>query len=300
MDTYLNTPIIEVITRFPEVGTILVEYEVGCVTCPVGTCLLKDVVSIHDLPPETETVLMARIAAAVSQAPSAEPGVAPDASGAAPSAGEAAVPASAPVAAAASPVRRRQFTYSPPMHALIDEHVLIKRWVALIPGLLQVIDLDRAADRQLVLDGVDFIRSYADRFHHAKEEDILFKYFDEDSAVIQAMLADHEAARAHVRELAAAVDHRDYAGVSEHLTAYGELLSGHIEREDEILYPWMDRELTTGQVGEMFSRFAGVDEAAGQGFTERYGALIDQIEELIETRGSQGPAIIISGSEARR
>ena len=28
---------------------------------------------------------------------------------------------------------------------------------------------------QFYLDGVDFIRNYADRFHHAKEEDVLFE-----------------------------------------------------------------------------------------------------------------------------
>jgi len=37
------------------------------------------------------------------------------------------------------------------------------------------------------LDGVDFIRSYADKYHHAREEEILFKYFDEDMAILKVM-----------------------------------------------------------------------------------------------------------------
>ncbi len=65
METYLNAAIKDVITEFPEVGTILAEYDVGCVTCQVGTCLLKDVVGIHGLSPEAEGALMARIAVAV-------------------------------------------------------------------------------------------------------------------------------------------------------------------------------------------------------------------------------------------
>ena len=41
MEEYLNKNIKEVIDLFPAIGDILNEYDVGCVTCNVGTCLLK-------------------------------------------------------------------------------------------------------------------------------------------------------------------------------------------------------------------------------------------------------------------
>jgi hypothetical protein len=44
----------EAMTRYPEIGEILDRYEIGCVTCKVGICLLKDVVSIHGLSQEQE------------------------------------------------------------------------------------------------------------------------------------------------------------------------------------------------------------------------------------------------------
>lgn len=44
----------DVITEHPEIGKILDRYEIGCVTCKVGICLLKDVVSIHGLSKEDE------------------------------------------------------------------------------------------------------------------------------------------------------------------------------------------------------------------------------------------------------
>ena len=44
-----------VITTYPEIGEILARYDIGCVTCKVGICLLKDVVSIHGLSKEDET-----------------------------------------------------------------------------------------------------------------------------------------------------------------------------------------------------------------------------------------------------
>jgi len=44
----------DVMTRYPGIGEILARYDIGCVTCKVGICLLKDVVSIHGLTQEDE------------------------------------------------------------------------------------------------------------------------------------------------------------------------------------------------------------------------------------------------------
>ncbi len=47
-------PINKTIEQHPEIGTILEKYDIGCVTCGVGICLVKDVVSIHALGDEVE------------------------------------------------------------------------------------------------------------------------------------------------------------------------------------------------------------------------------------------------------
>ena len=44
----------EVMETYPEIGDILARYNIGCTTCKVGICLLKDVVSIHGLSKEDE------------------------------------------------------------------------------------------------------------------------------------------------------------------------------------------------------------------------------------------------------
>jgi hypothetical protein len=49
-----NQAIQDVITNYPAVGDILASYDIGCVTCKVGICLLKDVVSIHGLSKDDE------------------------------------------------------------------------------------------------------------------------------------------------------------------------------------------------------------------------------------------------------
>lgn len=51
----------DVITTYPEIGTILARFDIGCVTCKVGICLLKDVVTIHGLAKEDEAKVQREI-----------------------------------------------------------------------------------------------------------------------------------------------------------------------------------------------------------------------------------------------
>lgn len=44
----------EVIEKYPRIGKILEKYKIGCTTCKVGICKLKDVVKIHYLPAQKE------------------------------------------------------------------------------------------------------------------------------------------------------------------------------------------------------------------------------------------------------
>jgi len=49
-----DQPINTTIERHPAIGEILNRYDIGCVTCGVGICLVKDVVAIHALGAEAE------------------------------------------------------------------------------------------------------------------------------------------------------------------------------------------------------------------------------------------------------
>jgi hemerythrin-like domain-containing protein len=74
------------------------------------------------------------------------------------------------------------------------------------------------------------------------------------------MYNEHEIGRAYIRSALAALEQGQQSVVIEHLTAYGVLLEKHIRKEDEILYPWMNQELSDSQVGQLFSKFSVVDE----------------------------------------
>ena len=260
MEKYLNKGIKEVITEFPEVGHLLDEFNIGCAPCSVGTCLLKDIVEIHNLSVDEEQQLMKGIARIMY----------PDQ--------EVKLPV-----ISRKPRPAVKMTYSPPMKKLVDEHVIIKRFLAVLPSLIENLDVGTAEGKKLILDCVDFIRSFADRYHHAKEEEILFPCFDGNLDIIRTMLEDHNQARAHVREIIAGTERGDGLSVREHLDAYGKLLAGHIKKEDEILYPWMDRNLSMTQVGSLFSQFTITDEQFGDA-PRRYTEFVDSLEKRFQKR----------------
>ena len=56
-----DTNIKDAIDQYPKIGEILDRYEIGCIKCSVGTCLLKEVVSVHFLGAETEGQIEAEI-----------------------------------------------------------------------------------------------------------------------------------------------------------------------------------------------------------------------------------------------
>ncbi len=240
----LDTNVRDVIARFPAVGGLLHEFSIGCVACTLGSCRLRDVVDVHGLSAAQEHTLFTRIAQVVF------PGVAVE------------LPRLARRTAArpAGPVR-----FSPPLRELVEEHTVIKRAIALIPRLAAgfAAGLDEARRRQ-AQDVLDFVRSFADRFHHAKEEDLLFPLFADAGEIIAAMRTEHEAGRGHVRAAAAALAAGDCATLGTHLAAYGALLAEHIRKEDEILYPWMDRSLSDAQIGRLYAAFRVVESRFGE------------------------------------
>jgi hemerythrin-like domain-containing protein len=63
--------------------------------------------------------------------------------------------------------------------------------------------------------------------------------------------------------------------------AYRQLLSEHIKKEDEILYPWMDRILTTRQIGELFAKFSEVDNQMGFS-PEKYEHFVAKLEKQFQ------------------
>lgn len=256
MEKYLNMPIKSVITEFPKVGSILKDYEIGCVTCGVGTCLLKDIIEIHNVPKNIEAEMMKKIGAVINGGDTSTSEEMEE------------VKLEAP----------KVIAYSEPIQRLVDEHTLIKRFLSLIPELCDKIDKDLEANRDVIQQGVVFIKQFADKFHHAKEEDILFAYTKGNTDIINVMLEDHKKGRYYVKSILLGLETGDASFITYSLKHYRELLTEHIKKEDEILYPWIEKGMSPTQIDELRVKFDIVDFEFGKDFNERWEEFVSSLE----------------------
>lgn len=171
---------------------------------------------------------------------------------------------------------------------LADEHQLILRMIALVEKNTALMEQGKFRNWQFFLDAVDFIRNFADKFHHAKEEDILFSELikngmPEKQSPIEAMHIEHDLGRDFVRSMEAAAE-KAAAGIpgqipliAEHAKGYAKLLRGHIEKEDNILYPLAERILPAEVRPGMLKAYEQA-EIKTHGVQERYRQLVVKYE----------------------
>ncbi|MDO3378913.1 hemerythrin domain-containing protein [Geoalkalibacter halelectricus] len=172
---------------------------------------------------------------------------------------------------------------------MVEEHKLILRMIALLENNVEKMEAGRFRDWRFFLDAVDFIRNYADRFHHAKEEDVLFKALVEngmpqDNSPVAAMLLAHDQGRAHVRAMEEgaqkALDGEpgQIALIAENARGYIALLRDHIDKEDNILYPLAERVLPEAPRAAMVEAYRRA-EAQTPGLEEKYRQLVEKYEQ---------------------
>ncbi len=173
---------------------------------------------------------------------------------------------------------------------LMEEHKLILRMIALLEKNAPETAAGRYRNWQFYRDAIDFIRSFADRFHHAKEEDILFASLldngmPKEHSPVAAMLMEHDQGRGFVRSMEVALAEAE-AGISEacrlvaaNALAYSALLRDHIDKEDTILYPLAERVIPEEK---RFGILLGYEAAHGQavdGFSDDYEAVVARYEQ---------------------
>lgn len=174
---------------------------------------------------------------------------------------------------------------------MVDEHKLILRMIALVEKNTELLEQGNFRNWQFYFDTVEFIRNYADRFHHAKEEDVLFielikNGMPEKQSPIEAMHMEHDQGRAHVRAIEEAAqkaldgESGQAEIIAENAKGYAALLRGHIEKEDDILYPLAERVLPEGVRARMLEAY-GRAEAKTPDLEEKYRQLVESYEQQI-------------------
>jgi hemerythrin-like domain-containing protein len=140
-----------------------------------------------------------------------------------------------------------------PIGPLMVEHRLIDRMILIVKEEVRNIDKGKKADPLFIDTYVDFARTYADRCHHGKEEDILFrdlakkKLSPEHKKTMDELVEEHKYARKTVGELVSAKDqyvqgNKDaLKNITTKLAALAEFYPKHIEKEDKrFFFPILD------------------------------------------------------------
>lgn len=145
---------------------------------------------------------------------------------------------------------------------LSDEHQNILK---VIEALLKECDFSGDIDKDFFKKAISFIRGYADKFHHAKEEDILFVELNKKEVKMhcnptEQMLYEHDLGRGFIKELEQGVKEGDKDKVIKNAKEYAELLKEHIFKEDNILYPMADKALNSEIEKEMLGKFQQVEK----------------------------------------
>jgi hemerythrin-like domain-containing protein len=141
-------------------------------------------------------------------------------------------------------------------------------------------------------NAVRVIREYADGFHHAKEENLLFpllatKGFSREQGPIAVMLHEHDLGRKLVKGMTEGLKHYKEGDdsalvkVYENISGYGELLRSHIDKENTVLFRMADRVLSHDEQQHLLEEFAKVEDGNICGGLS--GNCIKSIEDLERT-----------------
>ena len=173
---------------------------------------------------------------------------------------------------------------------LKGEHRVIERMLNVLRKIL---------GKEIPIDTInkclDFIKVFTDKCHHGKEEDILFpaleaKGIPREGGPIGIMLSEHEQGRRYVKAISEAIDlyrrcvEEARERIYENINSYINLLTQHIQKEDNILFPMANTVLNVEENRKIIEDFEGIEEERiGVGKHDEYIKLLEEIElEVLE------------------
>ena len=177
--------------------------------------------------------------------------------------------------------------------ALKQDHRIIEKMLNVLEIVSNKIENGEDVPLDNLRRATDFIRNFADSYHHGKEEDLLFRTMEEkgfprEGGPIGMMLIEHDQGRGYVRALAEGIE--KYAAgdtsakntIIENARNYAGLLAPHIQKEDNILYMMADNIIPEPLQRELLNKFALVEkERLGEGKRQYYLNLADELEKAV-------------------
>ncbi len=132
-----------------------------------------------------------------------------------------------------------------PIGPLMIEHRLIERMIAIMKNEVAAMAQTKKVNPVFIDTAVDFIRMYADKTHHGKEEDILFRELKkkplspDHAKIMEELIQEHITARKTTGELVAAKeaylkgDAASLGRIVEKFQTLAAFYPKHIEKEDK-------------------------------------------------------------------
>ncbi len=175
-----------------------------------------------------------------------------------------------------------------PIGPLMIEHRLIERMIGLMEFEVQKINKNSEPDVSFIEDACDFLKTYADRCHHGKEENILFHELKgknlskKHREILSQLINEHKFARKINSELTGF--NQQYkngfkdsvADIYKHLKTLTTFYPEHIKKEDKVFFiPSMDY-FTDKEKDKMLDEFREFDRNL---IHEKYKGLIIDYEK---------------------
>ena len=178
---------------------------------------------------------------------------------------------------------------------MINEHKNIKRMLAGIRKYCFKVLKNREVDYNDFYRIIDFVRNYADKHHHGKEEDYLFnRMVDEikgptEKLVKHGMLVEHDLGRLYMQNLEKALkalengEEEAKIDIIANAVSYTDLLYRHIEKEDDVVYKFAERNLSKETLKKLDEDCKRIEkEAKEKGIQDKYINLIYELEEKLK------------------
>lgn len=177
-----------------------------------------------------------------------------------------------------------------PTEDLMHEHKAIKVMLSIMSKIAENIRSRANPDPDEIDKIVDFLKTFADKCHHGKEETVLFPALIEagmpkENGPVAVMLHDHDLGRGFIKSMASsaeAIRSGNKSAVTlaaESMEKYVVLMENHINKENNILFPMADKLLPQEKQNEIYSAFEQIEEeVVGHGVHERYHDFLNQLK----------------------
>lgn len=177
-----------------------------------------------------------------------------------------------------------------PIGQLMIEHRLIERIITQIKNIIMKAQASKSIDINIISQITDFIRNYADKCHHGKEEDILFKDLNkkkisqEHKKIIEELIRDHVYGRELLFNLTGAAN--DY--MNGHTVSFEKIIESlkniikfypeHIKKEEKSFFMSCMKYYSDIEKQEMLTKFNEFDKSL---FHSVNKTLVEKIEYQI-------------------